>query len=82
VLIGQTGPRRANRPAQGIGHRHRTRPHTSPRLRTAIELLLVGGLLIFELGFFNLIGFDGFTDTEKLFVTGLRSQKDELVMSR
>jgi len=36
-----------------------------------LELLPVGGLLIFELGFFNLMGFDGFTDTEKLFVTEL-----------
>jgi len=36
-----------------------------------LELLPVGGLLFFELGFFNLIGFDGFTDTEKLLVTEL-----------
>ncbi len=39
-----------------------------------LERLPVGGLLIFDLGFFNFIWFDAFTDTEKFFVTRLRQK--------
>ena len=47
-----------------------------------LEILPVGGLLIFELGFFNFLWFDAFTDTENFFVTGLRPKTAYLVASR
>ena len=47
-----------------------------------LEILPVGGLLIFELGFFNFLWFDAFTDTENFFVTGLRRKTAYVVTSR
>jgi hypothetical protein len=46
------------------------------------QILPVGGLLIFEVWFFNFLWFDGFTDTENFFVTGLRPKTAYLVTSR
>lgn len=39
-----------------------------------LERLPIGGLLIFDLGFFNFVWFDAFTDADKFFVTRLRSK--------
>jgi hypothetical protein len=39
-----------------------------------LERLLIGGLLIFDLGFFNFVWFDAFTDSGKFFVTRLRQK--------
>ena len=46
------------------------------------EILPVGGLLIFEVWFFNFLWFEVFTDTKNFFVTGLRPKSAELVTSR
>lgn len=39
-----------------------------------LERLPIGGLLIFDLGFFNFVWFDAFTDSKKFFVTRLRQK--------
>ncbi len=41
-----------------------------------LNWLPVGGLLIFDLGFFKFPGFDAFTNEQKFFVTRLRERAD------
>lgn len=45
-----------------------------------LERLPMGGLLIFDLGFFNFLWFDAFTESGKFFVTRLRQKTAYEVM--
>ena len=53
---------------------HNSTAHDQNWTEQLLERLPVGGLLIFDLGFFNFVWFDAFTDTGKFFVTRLRQK--------
>lgn len=44
-----------------------------------LERLPIGGLLIFDLGFFNFRWFDAFTDADKFFITRMRKKTGQTV---
>jgi Transposase DDE domain len=48
--------------------------HDQSWMQQLLEKLPVGGLLIFDLGFFNFVWFDALTDAHKFFVTRLRQK--------
>jgi len=50
------------------------------QIQSQADKLPIGGLLIFDLGFFNFIWFDAFTDSGKFFVTRLRQKTADQVV--
>lgn len=53
---------------------HNSTSHDQNWTEQLLERLPIGGLLIFDLGFFNFVWFDAFTDSGKFFVTRLRKK--------
>lgn len=53
---------------------HNSTSHDQNWTEQLLERLPIGGLLIFDLGFFNFVWFDAFTENKKFFVTRLRKK--------